>query len=188
MFERISPVIALALVGALAACSKEPPPPQRPAPMVSVLEIKPQTIPIMPTFVAQTESSQQVDIVARVSGFLDKIAYQEGDLVKEGQVLFQLDPKPFEAQLEAAKGELQAQEARLPRARFDNGYAGYLEVLYAKNELFGAELPAVRTQVDRYGQLVSVYKSMGGGWVNEAGKLAPQPQGMAEAASDRAAR
>jgi membrane fusion protein (multidrug efflux system) len=101
----------------LAGCSKEAPLPQRPAPMVSVLEIKPQTIPFTPTFVAQTESSQQVDIVARVSGFLDKIAYHEGDLVKEGQILFQLDPKPFEAQLDAAKGELQAQQARLFTAR-----------------------------------------------------------------------
>jgi len=82
-----------------------------------VLEIKPQSIPFTPTFVAQTESSQQVDIVARVNGFLDKIAYHEGDLVKEGQILFQLDPKPFQAQLDAAKGELQAQQARLYTAR-----------------------------------------------------------------------
>ncbi len=66
---------------------------------------------------AQTESSQQVDIVARVSGFLDKIAYQEGELVKAGQVLFQLDPKPFQAQLQAARGELQSQQARLTTAQ-----------------------------------------------------------------------
>ncbi len=113
------PVIAFALAFAvaLAGCSKEPPPPQRPAPVVSVLEITPRTIPITPTFVAQTESSRQVDIVARVSGFLDKIAYQEGELVKSGQILFQLDPKPFAAQLDAAKGELQAQQARLFTAR-----------------------------------------------------------------------
>jgi membrane fusion protein, multidrug efflux system len=109
-------ILFLAALG-LAACSKEAPPPQRPAPMVSVLEVKPQTIPFTPTFVAQTESSQQVDIVARVSGFLDKIEYHEGDFVKAGQVLFQLDPKPFQAQLDAAKGELQAQQARLFTAR-----------------------------------------------------------------------
>jgi membrane fusion protein, multidrug efflux system len=113
-------VVALFLAAlgfALAGCSKEAPPPARPVPTVSVLEIKPQTIPVTATFVAQTESSQQVDIVARVSGFLDKIAYHEGDLVKEGQVLFQLDPKPFQAQLDAAKGELKAQQARLFTAR-----------------------------------------------------------------------
>lgn len=127
---------ALAALG-LAGCSKGAPPPQRPAPAVSVLEIKPQTIPITPTFVAQTESSRQVDIVARVSGFLDKIAYNEGDLVKSGQILFQLDPKPFEAQLDAAKGELQAQQARLSTAR---ATLGRVKPLAAQNALSQSDL------------------------------------------------
>ncbi|NJN40564.1 MAG: efflux RND transporter periplasmic adaptor subunit [Gammaproteobacteria bacterium] len=115
--SRIFLAISCCAALALASCTKEAPPPQRPAPTVSVLEIQPRTIPITPTFVAQTESSRQVDIVARVSGFLDKIAYHEGDLVKANQILFQLDSKPFEAQLDAAKGELQAQQARLFTAR-----------------------------------------------------------------------
>ena len=55
--------------------------------------------------------------MARVSGFLDKIAYTEGELVKEGQLLFQLDPKPFRAQLDAARGELLAQQARFATAK-----------------------------------------------------------------------
>ena len=100
------------VVTMLAACSKEAPRAERPAPQVTVMTVTPQTIPDVPSFVAQTESSQQVDIVARVSGYLDKIAYQEGEIVREGQVLFQIDPKPFQAQLEAAKGELMAQQAR----------------------------------------------------------------------------
>jgi membrane fusion protein (multidrug efflux system) len=69
------------------------------------------------TYVAQTESSRQVDIVARVSGYLERIAYKEGELVQEGQLLFELDPKPFRAQLDAAKGELRAQQARLSTAK-----------------------------------------------------------------------
>ena len=73
--------VAAALV---AACSKEQQAPQRPPAPVTVMTVAPQTIPYTQTFVAQTESSQQVDIVARVSGFLDKIAYQEGELVKAG--------------------------------------------------------------------------------------------------------
>jgi len=95
--------------------------PQRPPPPVTVMTVTPQTIPYNVTFVAQTESSQQVDIVARVSGFLDKIAYQEGELVKDGQVLFQLDPKPFQAQLQAARGELQSQQARFTTAQANLG-------------------------------------------------------------------
>jgi membrane fusion protein (multidrug efflux system) len=100
----------------IAACSKEEAAPQRPPAQVSVMNVAPQAIPYVSTFVAQTESSQQVEIVARVSGFLDRIAYQEGDLVKAGQVLFQLDPKPFQAQLQAAQGEVDAQQARFTTA------------------------------------------------------------------------
>jgi len=108
---------ALGLCALLAAgCSKEAPQAQRPPPVVSVIAVTPQSIPYIATFVAQTESSRQVDIVARVSGFLDRIAYPEGELVKEGQLLFQLDPKPFEAQLDAAKGEVLAQQARFTTA------------------------------------------------------------------------
>jgi membrane fusion protein (multidrug efflux system) len=116
-----SRVVAAVLVGAglLSACSndKAPAAPQRPAPEVVVMTVAPQAIPYVSTFVAQTESSRQVDIVARVSGFLDRIAYQEGETVREGQVLFQLDQKPFEAQVDAARGEVQAQQARFTTAQ-----------------------------------------------------------------------
>jgi membrane fusion protein (multidrug efflux system) len=110
-------ILAFVALAALSGCARETSAPQpRPAPEVTVLTVTPRDISYTPSFVAQTESSRQVDIVARVSGFLDRIAYQEGDLVKEGQVLFQLDPKPFKAQLEAARGELQAQQARFKTA------------------------------------------------------------------------
>ena len=104
-------------VSIAAGCSKEVPAPQRPVPQVTVSTVTPQTIPYAMTFVAQTESSRQVDIVARVSGYLDRIAYREGELVREGQLLFQLDQKPFLAQLDAAKGELLAQQARFATAK-----------------------------------------------------------------------
>ena len=65
--------------------------------------------------------------------------------------------------------------ARLSRLRWDGGYASFLEVLYAENELFAAELNAVRSQADRYVQIVNVYKAVGGGWVDEADQLTPQP-------------
>jgi len=112
---RLATVLLAVAIG--AGCSREAAAPARPPPQVAVASIAPQTIPHAVSFVAQTESSRQVDIVARVSGFLDRIAYAEGELVKEGQVLFQLDPRPFQAQLDAAKGELLAQQARLATAK-----------------------------------------------------------------------
>ena len=111
-------VITAALV---AGCSKEAPPPPRPAPQVAVQVIEPVTIPYVATFIAQTESSRQVNIVARVSGFLDKIAYQEGELIKQGALMFLLDPKPFQAQLNAAMGELESQQARYTTAQATYG-------------------------------------------------------------------
>jgi membrane fusion protein (multidrug efflux system) len=140
------PVIALAAVAALAAgCSKEAPPPQRPAPEVTVITVEPRDIPYIPDFVAQTESSQQVNIVARVSGFLDKIAYQEGEVVKEGQLLFQLDPKPFQAQLEAARGEMQAQQARFTTAQAN---LGRVKPLAEQNALSRADLDRAQGEFD----------------------------------------
>jgi membrane fusion protein (multidrug efflux system) len=135
----------LALV-LLAGCGKsEPQPPQRPPAPVSVMTVAPQTIPYTQSFVAQTESSQQVDIVARVSGFLDKIAYQEGDLVKAGQVLFQLDPKPFQAQLQAVRGEWQSQQARLTTA---SANLDRIKPLAEQNALSQADLDRAQGEFD----------------------------------------
>jgi membrane fusion protein (multidrug efflux system) len=140
------PALALVAISALAAgCSKEAPPPQRPAPQVTVIAVAPKDIPYVPTFVAQTESSRQVNIVARVSGFLDRIAYDEGQVVKEGQLLFQLDPKPFQAQLQAARGELQAQQARLNTARSN---LGRVKPLAQQNALSQADLDRAQGEFD----------------------------------------
>ena len=149
------PAIAVSLAAALAGCSKEAPlPQQRPAPVVSVVTVTPQTIPLTPIFVAQTESSRQVNIVARVSGYLDRIAYQEGDLVKDGQVLFQLDPKPFQAQLDAARGELQSQQARLTTAKAN---LGRVKPLAQQNALSQADLD--RAQGDFDSATAAVYSA-----------------------------
>jgi membrane fusion protein, multidrug efflux system len=140
--------VALAVAGAAAlaaGCSKETPPSQRPAPAVSVITVEPKTIPYTITFVAQTESSQQVNIVARVSGYLDKIAYHEGDLVKQGQLLFQLDPKPFQAQLEAVQGELQSQQARLVNAKAN---LERVKPLAQQNALSQADLDRAQGEFD----------------------------------------
>jgi membrane fusion protein (multidrug efflux system) len=137
--------VALALSTLAAGCSKETPPPPRPVPQVMVITVEPRDIPFVPSFVAQTESSRQVNIVARVSGYLDRIAYLEGELVKEGQLLFQLDPKPFQAQLEAARGELQAQQARFTTAQAN---LGRVKPLAEQNALSRADLDRAQGEFD----------------------------------------
>jgi len=138
--------VAVACAAALiAGCSKETAPSQRPPPAVSVITVEPQTIPYTLSFVAQTESSQQVNIVARVSGYLDKIAYHEGDLVKQGQLLFQLDPRPFQAQLEAVQGEVQSQQARLVNAKAN---LERVKPLAQQNALSQADLDRAQGEYD----------------------------------------
>jgi membrane fusion protein (multidrug efflux system) len=68
--------------------------------------------PVQFEFVAQSQSSREVQIQARVEGFLDQRRYHEGEMVQAGQVLFQMDRKPFEAALQTAQGELAQQRAR----------------------------------------------------------------------------
>ncbi len=118
---QIAMLVFASAAALLAGCSKEVTPPPRPVPQVGVQVIEPVTIPYVATFVAQTESSRQVNIVARVSGYLDKIAYQEGELIKQGALMFQLDPKPLQAQLNAAMGELASQQARYTTAQATYG-------------------------------------------------------------------
>jgi len=88
-------------------------------PVVKVLGIEKRDVPVVFEYVAQTQSSHLVNIQARVSGFLDKRIYTEGSMVKEGQVLFQMDPKPFQVQLNQAKAALAKQKAANETARLD---------------------------------------------------------------------
>jgi len=110
-------LIPVILVGVLAGCGKpEPKAEARPPVDVSVITVAPRDTPVSYEYVGQTQSSHQVQIRARVAGFLDKRVYTEGSYVKAGDVLFRQDPKPFQAQLDAAKGALAEQEARLQTA------------------------------------------------------------------------
>src|SRR5512138_1051943 len=99
---RMSLLTTLAVVATLAGCGKEPPK-LAPAPLeVSVVTVKPRDVDISREYIAQTQSSQAVNIQARVSGFLDKRVYTEGATVKAGTVLFQMDRRPFQAQVDGA--------------------------------------------------------------------------------------
>ncbi|WP_321928205.1 efflux transporter outer membrane subunit [Paraburkholderia guartelaensis] len=63
--------------------------------------------------------------------------------------------------------------ARLSRLKFEDGLIGYLEVLVSENDLFSAELALASLQASRYNQVISVYQSMGGGWVDIADSRTP---------------
>ena len=86
---------------------------------VTAVTVNPRDVPVSFEFVAQAQSSRQVNIQARVSGFLEKRVYTEGSVVKEGQVLFLMDAKPFQVQVDAQAAALARQEAGLEVAKAD---------------------------------------------------------------------
>jgi membrane fusion protein (multidrug efflux system) len=111
------PAVALAL-SLLAACGRPEPPPASKGPVqVSVVTVAPRDVPAVFEYVAQTQSSRQVNIQARVDGFLDKRVYTEGSIVKAGQVLFLMDMKPFQAQVDAAKAQVSKSQAAVDVAK-----------------------------------------------------------------------
>ena len=115
--DRIHWAIAfLTIIGLMGGCTDpEKPPP--PIPEVTVMQIQPKDTPVTFEFVGITQSSQQVEVRARVNGFLDERLYTEGSIVKKGEVMFKMDRKPFEAKLVAAQGALAQQKAGLWTAR-----------------------------------------------------------------------
>lgn len=92
------------------------PPPSGPL-AVNILTVEPKEVPITTEFLGQTEASQTVPIRARVSGVLIERGFEEGQVVTEGQVLFRIDPEPFEIALRRAEAGLQSAQAVLTRAK-----------------------------------------------------------------------
>ncbi len=112
------PFIVSAMLGALGAagCSGDKPagaPPKPGAMPVTVIEMQPQKVPTSIEIMAQTEGARETEVRARVGGILAKRLYQEGDTVKAGQPLFQIDRAPYEIALAEARAraEQTAREA-----------------------------------------------------------------------------
>jgi len=108
-------VIALLLVG----CA-EPPPPTRPAPVVGTMAAERGAVPYVVVANGQVEPNRFVAVQPQVTGMLTRVAFAEGDDVTQGQVLFEIDARPFRAELERTQGVLARDEAQLSRARTDS--------------------------------------------------------------------
>jgi membrane fusion protein, multidrug efflux system len=146
------PVLAALLAGCGREVPKLPPPPLE----VSTVTVKPSAIQISAEYVAQTQSSQAVNIQARVSGFLDKRVYTEGSVVKAGQVLFRMDQKPFQAQLDAANAALQRNQAALQVATAN---LNRTKPLAAKNALSQKDLDDATGQYEQAAAAVEQSKA-----------------------------
>jgi len=104
----------LVLVG-LVGCKKGPPP-TPPPPEVEVQPVEVRDTPVQVEFTGEVRGGEDVEVRARVAGFLQSLDYQEGTLVRKGQLLFMIDPKPFEATAARALADYAEAKARHDRA------------------------------------------------------------------------
>jgi len=145
----------------LAACSKEEPPPP-PPPEVTVTEAVQKDVPIYIELVGSTLGSEDVEIRARVEGYLVSMNFTEGSFVKKGQTLYKIDPQPFQAALSQAQANLSTAKARLDKT--NNDVARYkplaAEKAVSQQELDNAlsAQEAARFQVTAYDALVDKAK------------------------------
>ena len=127
------PIVALSSLVAVAAlgCGKKeaaaPPPPD-----VKVATVLQKDVPIYVDAIGQTRGSTEIEVRARVEGFIQTIDFKEGNPVRKGQLLYTIDPSPFQAALAQAKGALAETEAQLARAKQD---VVRYEPLVAKNAI-----------------------------------------------------
>lgn len=109
----------------LWACAKPAPPPE-PPPKVTVAKPIEREIVEWDEYTARLEAVDYVEVRARVGGYLDEVRFKEGATVQAGQVLFVIDPRPYEATLKRAEADVALAKARLDLAQKRNERSGNL--------------------------------------------------------------
>ncbi|MBV9181522.1 MAG: efflux RND transporter periplasmic adaptor subunit [Acidobacteria bacterium] len=105
------------LVGAIHPYKHAMGSPSLALPDVEVLQIQQEDVPIYGEFIGTLDGLVNADVRAQVTGYLLKQGYQEGRFVRQGQLLFQIDPRPFQAALDQTQGQLAQAKAMLANSQ-----------------------------------------------------------------------
>lgn len=116
---RLQTVLLSASLLLFAGCEKKEAAPPPGPPVVKVADVIQQNVPVYWEWVTQLNGDTNAEITPKVQGYLLTRNYMEGFPVKKGQLLFEIDPRPFEASLDQAKAQLALAEAELSRAQTD---------------------------------------------------------------------
>ncbi|WP_155651516.1 efflux RND transporter periplasmic adaptor subunit, partial [Burkholderia stagnalis] len=109
-------VVGLGTFGALRVNASAPEKQAAPLPEVDVATVVPQTVTDWQSYSGRLEAIEKVDVRPQVSGTIVSVNFKDGALVKKGDVLFVIDPRPYQAAVDRAAAQLAAAQAR-------NGYA-----------------------------------------------------------------
>src|SRR6266404_1493981 len=114
---------------------------------VEVVRVERNDVPVYSEWIGTTEGMVNADIKAQVTGYLLRQDYQEGSFVKKGQLLFEIDPRPLQAVVNQAKGDLAKSESQVQQAisQLDQALA---QLAQANSQLMQAEANQRKTQLD----------------------------------------
>lgn len=115
-------VLATAFMAGCDARSEASQPAQAP-PEVDVARVQAEPVTVTETFTGRVEAPETVELRPRVSGYIDEVAFEEGEMVAAGDLLFRIDPRPYEARLKAARAELARARSELQLASSEAGRA-----------------------------------------------------------------
>jgi membrane fusion protein (multidrug efflux system) len=138
-------VAAVALVAAVSACSSDAESGGMPPATVNVVEAQASALPLDLTYSARIAGTREVEVRARVSGILEKRLYVEGSDVREGDVLFRIDPAPYRAAAERARAELAVAQAQFDAAQRDRDR---IEPLYTQGLVSQRDRDQARSAFD----------------------------------------
>ena len=109
-------LLTVLISGVFSGCGEKSEYVEPPAPEVTVSKPLKQNVTEYLEFTGTTKAIEEIDIRARVEGFLENVHFEDGDFVTKGQLLFIIDPKPYKAAVENARGRLGKHQAQLERA------------------------------------------------------------------------
>ena len=164
IIHTLIPFVVILTTVFIGGCKQEPQKTALSPPKVTVAKPVVQDVTNYIYFTGYCEAKESVELRARVEGFLDHIAFKSGTMVKNGDLLFRIDPKPFIAQVNQAKANLQISqaEAKLAEAGLKRKERAYKEkavseiavlearaqLSKARAEVKGAEAELNSTQLD----------------------------------------
>ena len=103
----------------VAGCGSKAAPPAGPPPEVKVVPVEQKDVPIISEWVATLDGYVNAQIQPQVTGYIIKQTYKEGSAVQKGDVLFEIDPRPFQALLDQAKAQLAQAQAQMGKTQLD---------------------------------------------------------------------
>ena len=109
--RRLTGILLFVLCGAFSGCNKPAPAPAPPPPPVTIAKPIKKEIVEWDEFTGRTDAVESVDVRPRVSGYIDNITFKAGDRVSKGDLLFVIDPRPYQAALDQAEAQLRQAEA-----------------------------------------------------------------------------